>query len=498
MLERQEELRAETEKELAEDQKDEASAQEQKQGDQQESEQRAEAQDQRPESERSDEAKSGDEAEQKESEEAKEGDSQSEQKPSESLEEMQKRQEELAREAEELLEKIREEAKELAEQFPTEADSMMRAAEPKSPSDPSPPMRDAAEKMEESDPNASQPQQDSSERLLKLYWRLIKAQMGMSQNQTQVSLESLDRVTRQTLELSLREEDQQAEMQGQFRDGKGEELDRRAARKQMNLYQALERVREELVETSHKTLGVSARAMQASRAAMLAMETSIAELEAKRRNAGLRAAGESVGYLNETVIELLHGMRMEGQGGGSCSTPLAAMQDILQRQERLNRDSRSQADGMGMGGLTMEQRAQMQRLKAEQQALRQSLEEVTPGQDGLLGRTDKIVEDMKEVEKDLESGRLDAETLERQEKIFERLLDAQRSVHQRGYKEQRLSRPGEELEPLWPEEGEMEDPLAKLRDEIRRGQGEAAPPEYEELIQEYYRSLLEREGEANP
>ena len=36
----------------------------------------------------------------------------------------------------------------------------------------------------------------------------------------------------------------------------------------------------------------------------------------------------------------------------------------------------------------------------------------------------------------------------------------------------------------------------KLRDEIRRGLGEAAPPEYEALIQEYYRSLLERE--ANP
>ena len=33
---------------------------------------------------------------------------------------------------------------------------------------------------------------------------------------------------------------------------------------------------------------------------------------------------------------------------------------------------------------------------------------------------------------------------------------------------------------------------AKLRDEIRRGLGEAAPPEYEDLIQEYYRSLLER------
>ena len=135
----------------------------------------------------------------------------------------------------------------------------------------------------------------------------------------------------------------------------------------------------------------------------------------------------------------------------------------------------------------------MERLRAEQQAIREGLEGINEEEAGVLGSLDQIAEEMKQIERDLAEGRITDETLRRQEKLFDRMLDAQRSVHRRDFKRERISRPGEELEPLWPQDGRIADPLQKLRDEIRRGLGEAAPPEYEALIQEYYRSLLERE-----
>jgi len=410
-------------------------------------------------------------------------------------EELTERQEKLAEDAEELTEQIREEAEELAEDFPEQAEQMEEAAKPESESNPSQPMRDAGEQMRESDPGANSSQQDASERLLKLYWRLVKAQQGMMGAMEQMSMEALGRVTRHALELSLREEDEQLEMQRRHRLGYDPEMTRRSARRQMSLYQSLERVREELLETAKQTLGVSPKAMSESRAALEALANSIAELESANLGAGLQSAGESVGHLNETVIELLEGIQSEGGGGGSCSNPLQSMQDMLQRQQQLNKDSRSKSESMGGGGLSMKDRAEMQRLKAEQQAIREGMEEMVEGEGELLGRLDRIIDDMKEVEKDFEGGRISEETLRRQEKIFERLLDAQRSVHQRDYKQKRRSRSADELEPLWPEHERLDDPLEKLRDEIRRGLGDAAPPEYEELIQEYYRSLLESEEE---
>ena len=457
MLERQEELRAETEA-LREQEQREADAAAEK-------------------------AESGEDRE-----------SQDESGQEDQREQLAELQEKLAEEAEQLEREIEETAAELSEEFPEQAEEMRS----KPGEQPSEPMGDAAEHMKENDdPQAPQDQLEASERLLKLYWRLTQAQAGMNAQIDMAALAALDGVTRQVLELSLREEDQQAEMTRLFQAGRRPELIRGAARRQMGIYQSLERVRESLMEVARSTFAVSREAMRSSYEALDALAASIAELEAGRQVAGIQAAGASVERINVTVIELLEGVRSQGQGSGSCPNPAQSMQDMIRRQEQLNKDSQGQSRQQGPGGLSMEQRSQMQRLRAEQRAIREGVEELGGGGEAeTLGRLDKIIEEMKEIEKDFESGRISEETLRRQEKVFERLLDAQRSVHRRDFKRERTGESADELAPLWPGEGDPDDPLAKLREEIRRGQGEAAPPEYEALIQEYYRSLLERGRDA--
>ncbi|MCB9515539.1 MAG: DUF4175 family protein [Candidatus Krumholzibacteriia bacterium] len=487
MIQRQQELRAETE--ALPDSTGAESAEDAAQ-------QSAEAADSTALGEQAD-AQDGEQQDQQQQGERQDGDTPAD----EDAQKLAERQEDLAKEAEELLAEIQKTAEEMSDEFPEQAEEMKQSSEPQSQQDPSEPMHEAQGQMEKGDNDeASESQKQAESRLLKLYWTLAQAQSGMNAQMEQRSMESVDRVTRQALELSLREEAHEDETSRLLRSGRRDDGMREAARRQMGLYQSMEHVRDDLVEAGKLTFAVSREAMRQSQAALDAMSRSVAELEAGQHAVGLQQAGLSVTHLNGAVIELLEGVRSQGSGTGSCPNPGAAMQDMLQRQEQLNRDSRGQAKSQGGGGMSMEERAGMARLKAEQQAIREGVQELMNGdQDGLLGRMDKIVEDMKEVEKDLEGGRLDDETLRRQEKIFERLLDAQRSVHRRDFKRERQSETGDELAPLWPEDLKRDDPLAKLRDEIRRGQGEAAPPEYEELIQEYYRSLLERgQGEATP
>jgi len=409
-------------------------------------------------------------------------------------------QQKLAEETAALLKKIQEAAKELKGEFPEQAEAMEKAAEPQTPEDPSQPMEDAGEQLSDQSPEANQSQREAARRLLKLYWKLVKAQVGMNAQTDTAALAAIEEVTREALEVSLREEAHEDETARLLRQGRRNERLREAARRQMGLYQSMDQVREGLVEAAKLTFGVSREALRQSQAALEAMASSVGELEAGEAAAGVQSAGRSVGHLNVTVVELLRGTRVQGSGTGSCPNPGAAMQGMLERQEQLNKESRGQA-GRGGGGLSLEERAGMARLKAEQRAIREGVEDLMSGDDGeILGRLDKVVEDMQEVERDLEAGRLDAKTLRRQEKIFERLLDAQRSVQRRDFKQERQSESADELAPLWPDDLRQDDPLAKLRDEIRRGLGEAAPPEYEELIQEYYRSLLERQdpGTALP
>ncbi len=460
MIERQEELRAETE------------------ALQEEEQQAGDGEEDAPESESGEESDEADTGEEK-------------QDGSEQLAELQ---EKLAEEARELEEEVEKTADELSEEFPEESEQMRQEQEDSA----VPPMEDASERMKSGDEQAPQDQQKASEKLLKLYWQLAQAQAGMSSQMDMMAMEALDGVTRQALELSIREEDQQAEMTRLFRAGRRPEQARESARRQMGLYQSMERVREELMEAARKTFAVSRKAMRSSSEALESMQTSVAELEAGRQAQGIQQAGRSVEQLNITVIELLRGVQSQGQGQGSCPNPSQSMQDMLKRQEQLNQDSRGQAQQQGPGGLSLEQRAGMARLKAEQGAIREGLEEMMGGDGETLGRLDQIIEEMHEIEKDFEAGRISEETLRRQEKVFERLLDAQRSVHRRDFKRERQGESADELAPLWPGVEDDEDPLAKLREEIRRGQEGAAPPEYEELIQEYYRSLLEREGEVNP
>ena len=139
----------------------------------------------------------------------------------------------------------------------------------------------------------------------------------------------------------------------------------------------------------------------------------------------------------------------------------------------------------------------LSRMAAQQRAIQQALEELRQqmaGRSGrMLGDLGRIAAEMEEVAEDMRRGRATRQTVERQRQILSRMLDAQRSVRQRGWSKQREARRGKDVTyrgpgSLPPDLGEADNPLRRrLRDALNAGY----PAEYQALIRRYFERLIQ-------
>ena len=100
---------------------------------------------------------------------------------------------------------------------------------------------------------------------------------------------------------------------------------------------------------------------------------------------------------------------------------------------------------------------------------------------------------MKEVLARMERPRADPRVTEDQERILQRLLDASRSIHARGFEKRRRSEQGEQRPftgPGWLPVNLGQRPDA-WREAMRRALAAGYPAEYRELIRRYYESVYQ-------
>ena len=154
----------------------------------------------------------------------------------------------------------------------------------------------------------------------------------------------------------------------------------------------------------------------------------------------------------------------QGQGMGGMSPGgigfSQQMQQMAAEQQALNQQMQEMMNGQGgtnQGQLSSEQRAQMKRLADEQDRMRKSIDEMGKEQKELGGKpkdkTDgnklakelkELSDEMKEITTEIKKGNITSETLQRQEHILSRMLDATRSVNERDYEKKREGRTGTE------------------------------------------------------
>ena len=398
------------------------------------------------------------------------------------------------------LDRLEEELKELTEQMeetplmPSEMlDSLAQAMEQ---SDLSEMMSQVSQMLSQNQKmQAQKMQQRISQALRQMSQGMKTAQAMMMQNMFQEVLEAMRRATHQLLELSHQQEHLSSETEGLRRNSPQCEG---LAERQMDAFNNAVRVANALFEAAQQSLMIPSDISQNMGRAMSNMERAISSLEERNTSSAAKGQREAMSDLNETIMQMrqaMNSMCSGGQCSGGMQQFLQQLEQMAQQQMCLNQQTRE----MGQTGQwSLEQREALQRLAAEQEMLRKSIEDLQREmgkRPEILGRLDRVIEDMKKVSEDLEGERLSEETITRQNRILSRLLDYQRSLRQRDYTRRRRAKPGKEYYRPGPTHlpedlGERQD---QLRQDLLKALKEDYPKEYKDLIRAYFEALSKEE-----
>jgi hypothetical protein len=279
------------------------------------------------------------------------------------------------------------------------------------------------------------------------------------------------------------------------------------AEKQKGLEEATEQATKKIANIAKQTLFMTPDVTQAVGRALQNQESAVGRYSQQDLMGGLMGTKEATIALNQGANGLMKA-RDSMQGSKSSTGMSEAMQQLQSLagdQQSLNDQAMGMLPGPGSQGnggerLTPGDGQALGRMAAEQEAIRRGLEDAMQkmGQGGgkPLGNMSSIGEEMKGVEQDLRAGRLDQETVNRQQRILSRLLDAPRAVEKRDYSRKRTSRPGVDVVRSSP--GSLSPELLKARPSLAsllaKGSRDPVTPKFRALVDEYLESLMKEGG----
>ncbi len=207
-------------------------------------------------------------------------------------------------------------------------------------------------------------------------------------------------------------------------------------------------------------------------------------------------AEEAVTALNRAALLALTGMEQVGQGaeGSGMEDLMDEMEALAGEQEAINQEAQSLSGDPGQEGA----QARMDELAAAQDQVAGGVEELAerPGGEWTPGDLEEMAREARELARELAEGRLEPETLRRQEDLLERFLGAGRMLERDGPTEEREGTTAEELDrPL----------VTPLPDGLLRGHRiplpdaaelEALTPAERRLVLEYFERLNRNAGGA--
>ncbi|MDH3214819.1 MAG: hypothetical protein OEN01_00840 [Candidatus Krumholzibacteria bacterium] len=342
---------------------------------------------------------------------------------------------------------------------------------------------------------AMQSQEEAKNNLIALFSRVVTVQAQMNNASRRRTADNLQRLANSTLALSFKQEKLTSRLSEQ---ASAEELSRvrLLANEQQTYVRAVEQISDELYEIGKKSVAVPDALLRLLGKTISNMRSSMLFLEQNKAFMATASASQAVTNLNATTIALLTACQQcQSGGGGGASDQVSRLQMLMVQQQQILQQSQTL---LGMRALQekmlQERQAAIERLAGEQRSLQQLAEDIekdVKGNNRVLGRMDKIVEEMEEVIRDLNSGVLDEQTVRNQERIVSRLLDANRSVHSRDYEKKRLSVSADDVFSATDGTESRKSVSQSLREEIKRAMSLKAPGEFEDLIKLYFRALAE-------
>ena len=275
------------------------------------------------------------------------------------------------------------------------------------------------------------------------------------------------------------------------------------ARQQSNLLTNAAQIINQLIEIGNQTFFLSPELNQLMAQAYSNMGQSIQQLENRNPRQAAAHQKQAMSNFNSVLLSLQNSMSQMSEAGSPSGLQnfMEQLQKMSGQQGQLNQGSMALFQSSGQGKMQLSLDA-MARLAAQQQMIRNSLEQLSEGAGSrrdILGRLDDLGSEMDEVIKELKARKMDRRVIERQERILSRLLDAQKSIREKEYSRKReAERETVRIVKSPPElRWELLQQEDRLRRELMKALEEGYSQEYREYIKNYF-EILSRRKIQNP
>jgi hypothetical protein len=272
-------------------------------------------------------------------------------------------------------------------------------------------------------PQARERGEKASQSLDPLGDELQRRRQQMQREWRNQVVEAMDQALSETSRLAER----QLKVQEDLREGGPPTSSTRS--EQAAIEEGVQKLLEQMKQVGGKNALVSPQIAGALGAAQLQMQQTREAISSAAPNSreATEQAGGAVDQLNTAAHQLVRAREevSGSQSGSGLAEALERMAQLAQQQGGLGRQGAGLLPMAGSSAV----RAQLQQLAARQRALAQELERLR-GQGDLPG-AGQMAEEAKELARRLEAGRFDRSVVERQERLFRRMLDAGRTLQGR-------------------------------------------------------------------
>ncbi|HEV8123777.1 MAG TPA: hypothetical protein VGP80_06035 [Gemmatimonadales bacterium] len=286
---------------------------------------------------------------------------------------------------------------------------------------------DAAQQMQQAAQSAGQQQrrqarqhgEQAAQKLQPLGQQLQQERASMQQEWRQEVTGAMDQAMAETSRLTERE----LALSESFRRGDASAGNRA---EQGALEEGVQKLIEQMQQAAGKNALVSPQigtSMEVARQQMQRAREAVSNGAPNTREAA-EAAGEAVDALNAAAYQLVRnrGDVSNSASGSGLQEAMEQMQRMAAQQGGMNQEAASMLPMMGNAGIQQ----QLRQLAAQQRAMADQLERMraqgnTPG-------AAELAQEARDLARRIEAGRLDRETVERQERLFRRMLDAGRTL----------------------------------------------------------------------
>ena len=263
--------------------------------------------------------------------------------------------------------------------------------------------------------------QEAADSLAQLPDALRQRRDSLTSAWRQETLDALDRALTETAALARRQQEVGEALRG------GEAGAATRAR-QAAIEEGTHAIEQEISAAAGRHALVSPQLEAALGYAQNQMRQAREQLEQGDPNSATAAplAEQALDALNATAHALVRtAERVAGAKSGSgFQEALEQLARMAQQQQGVNGDAQGLLPMMGPGGDAVMQR--LRELAGRQRALAEQLERLQAGGDA--GAAGALAQEARELARQLEAGRLDARTVERQQRLYRKLLDAGRSL----------------------------------------------------------------------